>query len=81
MSLSDAALIKDNRVVAGGRRPSGAVREQFPGVAVEVGRFPEQLTRAYSEAGADLVLLTTSLPTRCGRRWNGGRARLGAPVV
>jgi hypothetical protein len=38
MSLSDAALVKDNHVVAaGGVRPAfEAVRREFPGLAVEV---------------------------------------------
>ena len=59
MSLSDAALVKDNHVVAAGgvRAAFEAVRRAFPGLAVEVecdtvGQVIEVL-----EAGADLVLL------------------------
>lgn len=59
MSLSDAALVKDNHVVAAGgvAEAFNAVREHFPGVPVEVevdslGQLQEVL-----EAGADLVLL------------------------
>ena len=59
MSLSDAALVKDNHVVAAGGVAAAfeAVRAMFPGVAVEVevdslGQLNEVL-----DAGADLVLL------------------------
>ncbi|MDQ3503624.1 MAG: carboxylating nicotinate-nucleotide diphosphorylase, partial [Actinomycetota bacterium] len=59
MSLSDAALVKDNHVVAAGsvRAAFDAVRAGFPGLAVEVEcDTPEQVAEAV-EAGADLVLL------------------------
>ncbi|MDQ3612505.1 MAG: carboxylating nicotinate-nucleotide diphosphorylase [Actinomycetota bacterium] len=59
MSLSDAALVKDNHVVAAGsvRAAFDAVRAGFPGLAVEVECDTlEQVTEAV-EAGADLVLL------------------------
>jgi nicotinate-nucleotide pyrophosphorylase (carboxylating) len=59
MSLSDAALVKDNHVIAaGGVGPAfGAVREMWPGlpVEVEVDSLAE-LDEALA-AGADLVLL------------------------
>ncbi len=59
MSLSDAALVKDNHVVAAGsvRAAFDAVRAGFPGLAIEVEcDTPEQVAEAV-EAGADLVLL------------------------
>jgi nicotinate-nucleotide pyrophosphorylase (carboxylating) len=59
MSLSDAALVKDNHVIAAGsvRAAFDAVRAGFPGLAVEVEcDTPEQVAEAV-EAGADLVLL------------------------
>lgn len=59
MYLSDAALVKDNHVVAAGGVAAAfrAVRDRFPGVPVEIEVDSlEQLTEAL-EAGADLVLL------------------------
>lgn len=59
MSLSDAALVKDNHVVAAGgvAQAFAAVRRQFPGVPVEVEVDSlEQLEEAVA-AGADLLLL------------------------
>ena len=64
MSLSDAALVKDNHVVAaGGVAPAfDQVRAMFPGLPVEVevdslGQLTEVL-----DAGADLVLLDNFVP-------------------
>jgi nicotinate-nucleotide pyrophosphorylase (carboxylating) len=59
MSLSDAALVKDNHVVAaGGVAPAfSAVRREFPGLAVEVECDTVEQVREVFEAGADLVLL------------------------
>jgi nicotinate-nucleotide pyrophosphorylase (carboxylating) len=59
MSLSDAALVKDNHVVAAGgvREAFEAVRRQFPGVPVEVECDTPEQVREVLEAGADLVLL------------------------
>lgn len=59
MNLADAALVKDNHVLAaGGVAPAfAAVREKFPDVSVEVEVDTlEQLDEAVG-AGADLVLL------------------------
>jgi len=59
MSLSDAALVKDNHVVAAGGVVAAfeAVRREFPGVPVEVEVDSlEQLDEVLA-AGADLVLL------------------------
>jgi nicotinate-nucleotide pyrophosphorylase (carboxylating) len=59
MSLSDAALVKDNHVVAaGGIVPAfRAVRERYPDLEVEVEADTVQQVREVVEAGADLVLL------------------------
>jgi nicotinate-nucleotide pyrophosphorylase (carboxylating) len=64
MSLSDAALVKDNHVVAAGGVAAAfaAVRAMWPGLLVEVevdslGQLSEVL-----EAGADLVLLDNFTP-------------------
>jgi nicotinate-nucleotide pyrophosphorylase (carboxylating) len=59
MSLSDAALVKDNHVLAAGgvREAFDAVRAMWPGlpVEIEVDRIDQLLT--VLDAGADLVLL------------------------
>jgi nicotinate-nucleotide pyrophosphorylase (carboxylating) len=59
MSLSDAALVKDNHVVAAGGVAAAfaKVRERFPGLPVEV--EVDDLAGAVEavEAGADLILL------------------------
>ena len=59
MSLSDAALVKDNHVVAAGgvREAFEAVRQAFPGLAVEVECDTVAQVREVLAAGADLVLL------------------------
>lgn len=82
MSLSDAALVKDNHVVAAGGVAAAfdAVRARFPGIDVEVevdslDQFDEVLA-----AGADLVLLDnfTIADLREAVRRTAGRARLEA---
>ena len=64
MSLSDAALIKDNHVVAAGGVAAAfkAVREEFPGVPieVEVDRL-DQIPPVLAE-GAELILLDNFTP-------------------
>lgn len=59
MALSDAALVKDNHVVAAGGVAAafGAVRAAFPGLAVEVECDTVEQVREVVDAGADLVLL------------------------
>ena len=59
MSLSDAALVKDNHVVAAGGVGAAftAVRARFPGVPVEVECDTVEQVREVVAAGADLVLL------------------------
>ncbi len=59
MSLSDAALVKDNHVVAAGgvAQAFDLVRTTFPGVPVEVECDTVEQVREVLDAGADLVLL------------------------
>jgi nicotinate-nucleotide pyrophosphorylase (carboxylating) len=82
MSLSDAALVKDNHVVAaGGVAPAfAAVRARWPGLPVEVEVDTlDELAQAV-EAGADLVLLD-NMPVAVLREAvavAAGRARLEA---
>ena len=59
MSLSDAALVKDNHVVAAGGVAAAfdAVRRRFPDLEVEVECDSVAQVREVTAAGADLVLL------------------------
>jgi nicotinate-nucleotide pyrophosphorylase (carboxylating) len=59
MSLSDAALVKDNHVVAAGGVAAAfeAVRREFPGLPVEVECDTVEQVSDVVAAGADLVLL------------------------
>lgn len=59
MGLSDAALVKDNHVVAAGGVAAAfaAVRREFPGLDVEVECDTVGQVREVIAAGADLVLL------------------------
>ncbi|MGW2824368.1 carboxylating nicotinate-nucleotide diphosphorylase [Streptomyces sp. NPDC001443] len=67
MSLSDAALVKDNHVVAAGgvAQAFAAVREAFPDVPVEVEVDTLHQLREVVEAGADLILLDNFTPEQC----------------
>ncbi|MFC4036729.1 carboxylating nicotinate-nucleotide diphosphorylase [Streptomyces polygonati] len=64
MSLSDAALVKDNHVVAAGGVANAfkLVREEFPEVAIEVEADTLEQVREVLEAGADLILLDNFTP-------------------
>ncbi|GGQ28946.1 carboxylating nicotinate-nucleotide diphosphorylase [Streptomyces roseolilacinus] len=64
MSLSDAALVKDNHVVAAGgvAQAFKAVRERFPDVPIEVEVDNLHQVREVLEAGADLILLDNFTP-------------------
>ncbi|MFB6711312.1 carboxylating nicotinate-nucleotide diphosphorylase [Streptomyces sp. NPDC056358] len=80
MSLSDAALVKDNHVVAAGG-VAGAfkrVRDEFPDVPIEVEVDTLQQVREVIDAGADLILLDnfTPLQTAEAVALVGGRAVL-----
>ncbi|HSV67800.1 MAG TPA: carboxylating nicotinate-nucleotide diphosphorylase [Mycobacteriales bacterium] len=59
LGLSDAALVKDNHVLAAGGVVAAfeAVRHRFPGVPVEVECDRVEQVREVVAAGADLVLL------------------------
>ena len=82
MSLSDAALIKDNHVVgAGGVVPAFTqVRQAFPGLPIEVEVDDLDQLAEILEAGADLVLLDNfTIPQlHAAVALNAGRARLEA---
>jgi len=82
MALSDAALVKDNHVVAAGGVAAAfeAVRSQFPGIPVEVEVDSLDQLDEVVAAGADLVLLdnfTADQMTEAVRRV-GGRVLLEA---
>ncbi|MFF0429749.1 carboxylating nicotinate-nucleotide diphosphorylase [Streptomyces sp. NPDC004520] len=64
MSLSDAALVKDNHVVAAGGVAEAfkAVRELFPEVPIEVEVDTMHQVREVLDAGADLILLDNFTP-------------------
>ncbi len=64
MSLSDAALVKDNHVVAaGGVVPAfERVRARYPGLPLEIEVDTVQQAREVIDAGADLVLLDNMTP-------------------
>lgn len=76
MSLSDAALVKDNHVVAAGGVAAAfkAVREEFPELAIEVEVDTLHQVREVLEAGADLILLDNFTPPRRRRRSPSSRA-------
>jgi nicotinate-nucleotide pyrophosphorylase (carboxylating) len=82
MGLSDAAMVKDNHVVAAGGVVEAyrAVRTTFPDVPVEVECDSVEQVRLAVEAGADLLLLDnmTTEMLREAVRVADGRARLEA---
>ena len=82
MSLSDAALVKDNHVLAAGgvTQAFNLVRENFPGISVEVEVDSIEQLDAVLAAGADLVLLDnfTTAQMRDAVTRTKGRARLEA---
>jgi len=82
MSLSDAALIKDNHVVAAGGvvEAFAAVRRKFPEVSIEVEVDSMEQLHDVVEAGAELVLLDnfTVEQMREAVAWVAGRVRLEA---
>ncbi|MFE1885356.1 carboxylating nicotinate-nucleotide diphosphorylase [Streptomyces diastatochromogenes] len=82
MSLSDAALVKDNHVVAAGgvAQAFKAVREAFPEVPIEVEVDTLHQLREVVDAGADLILLDNFTPDECAEAVGivGGRALLEA---
>jgi len=82
MSLSDAALVKDNHVIAAGGVAAAfsAVRERFPGIQVEVEVDSLDQLDEVLDAGADLVLLDNFTPEQMQEAVlrNAGRAKLEA---
>ena len=87
MSLSDAAMVKDNHVVAAGGvvEAFDAVRKRFPDAAIEVEVDSLDQLLPVVEAGAELVLLDNFTPERMraavllvGRNEPYGRTRLEA---
>lgn len=82
MSLSDAALIKDNHVAAAGGvvEAFDAVRAAYPGLPLEVEVDTVDQARAVIDAGADLVLLDNMAPAQLREAvaYAAGRARLEA---
>jgi nicotinate-nucleotide pyrophosphorylase (carboxylating) len=82
MSLSDAALVKDNHVIAaGGVVPAfRRVREAWPGLPIEIEVDTLAQAREVIDAGADLVLLDNMSPAdmREAVAHAAGRARLEA---
>jgi nicotinate-nucleotide pyrophosphorylase (carboxylating) len=82
MSLSDAALVKDNHVIAAGGVAAAfdAVRSSFPGVDVEVEVDSLEQLDEVLDAGADLVLLDNFTPDQMREavRRTSGRAQLEA---
>jgi nicotinate-nucleotide pyrophosphorylase (carboxylating) len=82
MGLSDAAMVKDNHVVAAGGVVAAyrAVRDAFPEVPVEVECDSVEQVVAAINAGADLLLLDnmTTESLREAVRVTAGRARLEA---
>jgi nicotinate-nucleotide pyrophosphorylase (carboxylating) len=81
-SLSDLAMVKDNHVIAaGGVVPAyHAVREQWPGVPVEVEVTDLDQLRALLEVGCDRILLDNMPPATMAEavRITAGRATLEA---
>ncbi len=82
MSLSDAALVKDNHVVAAGgvAEAFDAVRRRWPGLPLEVEVDSLEQLRDVLDAGADLVLLDNMGPDllREAVALTAGRAQLEA---
>jgi nicotinate-nucleotide pyrophosphorylase (carboxylating) len=81
-SLSDAALIKDNHVLAAGGVASAfnLVKEKFPNLPLEVEVDSLQQLREVIEAGADLVMLDNMSIEECRAAVEivAGRAKLEA---
>jgi nicotinate-nucleotide pyrophosphorylase (carboxylating) len=82
MSLSDAALVKDNHVAAAGGVLAAfdLVRTAYPGLALEVEVDTLEQAHAVIDAGAELVLLDNMAPAQLREvvAYGAGRARLEA---
>ena len=71
MSLSDAALVKDNHVVAAGGVVAAfeLVRTAYPGLPLEIEVDTLAQARDVIDAGADLVLLDNMSTSDMAQRW------------
>jgi nicotinate-nucleotide pyrophosphorylase (carboxylating) len=82
MSLSDAALVKDNHVAAAGGVVAAfaAVRAAYPDIALEIEADTPAQAREVIDAGADLVLLDNMTPAQLREvvEFARGRAKLEA---
>jgi nicotinate-nucleotide pyrophosphorylase (carboxylating) len=82
MSLSDAALVKDNHVAAAGGVVAAfeLVRAAYPGLPLEVEVDSVEQAREVLDAGAELVLLDNMAPAQLREvvAYSAGRARLEA---
>lgn len=82
MSLSDAALVKDNHVVAAGGVVAAfeLVRTRYPGLELEIEVDTVAQAREVVDAGADLVLLDNMslADLRAAVEYTAGRAKLEA---
>ncbi len=82
MSLSDAALVKDNHVAAAGGVVAAfeLVRARYPELPLEVEVDTLEQAREVIDAGADLVLLDNMSPAdlRIAVAYSAGRAKLEA---
>ncbi len=82
MSLSDAALIKDNHISAAGSltQAFSAVKERYPQLSLEVEVDTLEQLREVINAGAQLVLLDNMSPEQCREAvaMTQGRAKLEA---
>lgn len=82
MSLSDAALVKDNHIVAAGGVAEAfkAVRDRFPDLPIEIEVDDVDGAQRAIEAGADLILLDNMGPSEMRRAvvMTAGRAKLEA---
>lgn len=67
MSLSDAAMIKDNHIVAAGSLTAAfnAIRSQFPHIEIEVEADTLPQVEEAVAAGVDLILLDNMTPDQC----------------
>jgi nicotinate-nucleotide pyrophosphorylase (carboxylating) len=77
MSLSDAALVKDNHVAAAGgvARAFGLVRAAHPGLSIEIEVDTVEQALEAIDAGAELVLLDNMTPEQMRRAVDYARGR------
>jgi nicotinate-nucleotide pyrophosphorylase (carboxylating) len=78
MSLSDAALVKDNHVASAGgvARAFGLVRAAHPGLSIEIEVDTLEQAREAVDAGAELVLLDNMSPEQMRQAVNYAHGRV-----